>query len=245
MKKEKVNQQYVKIKKRGLPQLIAFAIALLLMIFPSPVMAATQAANSSGEYYVGIKVIGSDGIPVVGVVGYVVLDIACYGCGTLDTVAIATATSDPSGTMNLNLPIGAYTMQIINPAGGIYNQFDFSVPQTSAMNIRLNLDSSTVELALKANPVQMSEYAVTNTTGSGGVPNYKAWFLPNDTFAAINGIALMEAISGYQPTVPIYVMPYTTPPALLFGLAVLLIGLEPLFVRAKRPTPPRKGIQQK
>ena len=221
--------------KRRLPQLAALSFALILMLLPNhPAMAASVAAGANG-YYVGIKILGSDGVPIVGEVGSVILNIACYGCGTIDTVSVATSVSDANGVMNLQLPLGPYTMQVVKPGGGIYQEFDFNVPQTGTTNVRLSADSHTVQAALKANPIDLKQFSVSNITGAaGGTPNFATWFLPNDTFAGLYSLQLMQSIAGYQETVPIYILPYTSPPALLFGLAVLAIALEPYLVKSAR-----------
>jgi hypothetical protein len=103
------------------------------------------------------------------------------------------------------------------------------------MNVRLSADSHTVQAALKANPIDLKQFSVSNITGAaGGAPNFATWFLPNDTFAGLYSLQLMQSIAGYQETVPIYILPYTSPPALLFGLAVLAIALEPYLVKSAR-----------
>src|SRR4029077_7397608 len=141
-----------------------------------------------------------------------------------------------NGVMNLQLPLGPYTMQVVKPGGGIYQEFDFNVPQTGTMSVRLSAAANTVQAALKANPIDLKQFSVSNITSSagGGAPNYATWFLPNDTFAGLYSLQLMQSIAGYQETVPIYILPYTSPPALLFGLAVLAIALEPYVVKSAR-----------
>ncbi len=220
---------------KTLPKIAAIAIALLLTLIPYRPAMAASAPSATGGYYIGIKILGSDGVPIVGEVGSVILNIACYGCGTIDTISVATGVSDSDGVMNLQLPLGPYTMQVVKPGGGIYQEFDFSVPQTVTMNVRLNDPASTVQAALKANPINLMQFSVYNVTAvTGGQVNPQAWFLPNDTFAGLYSLSLMQAIAGYQETVPIYIMPYTSPPALLFGLAVLMIALEPYAVKSAR-----------
>lgn len=240
---------------KKVPLIVALGMALVLMLFPyHPVMAASAAPATSGfsaasganGFYVGIKILGSDGVPIVGAVGSVILNIACYGCGTIDTISVATAVSDSNGVMNLQLPLGPYTMQIIKPGGGIYEELDFNVPSTATMEVRLSDPASTVQAALLANPINLQDFSVFNasTVTGGQVLNPKAWFLPNDTFAGLYSLNLMQAMAGYQQTVPIYIMPYSSPPALLFGLAVVVLALEPYVAKSAREDKARRESKE-
>jgi hypothetical protein len=221
--------------KMKVPQLVVLSIALLLLLSSYHPALASSAPSGNNGYYVGIKILGSDGAPIVGEVGSVVLNIACYGCGTLETISVANGVSDSNGVMNLQLPLGPYTMQVINPAGGVYEEFDFNVPQTVTEDVVLNVPSSTVQAALKANPINLKEFTVYNASAvTGGQVDPKTWFLPNDTFAGLYSLNLMQAMAGYQETIPIYILPYTSPPALLFALAVVMIAVEPYAAKSAR-----------
>jgi len=221
--------------KRNLPVLAALSMALLLMLSSYHPASAASAAAASGGYYVGIKILGSDGVPIVGAVGSVILNIACYGCGTIDTISVATGVSDANGVMNMQLPLGPYTMQVVRPGGGIYQEFDFGVPQTADVSIRLNDPANAVQAALKANPIDLKQFSVYNASAvTGGQVDPSKWFLPNDDFAGLYSVSLMQAMAGYQETVPIYILPYSSPPVLLFGLAILMIALEPYAAKSAR-----------
>ena len=187
-------------------------------------------ADSSGNYYAGFKILGSDGVPVSGAVGIVIVNAACYECGSLPTAPVAAQASDTEGIIGVNLPVGCYIMQIVRPGGGIYLQFDFYIPQNGTMTVTLGEDSSTIEKELAQNPINLGDYGTNSTAGligpGSGSVNGSSGVLPNGTSSVPPTPVLTQNTTEHQLTEPIYVLSYASPPVVLFGLALLAIALE-------------------
>lgn len=205
---------------------IASAIAILLLSSVS----TSVYADSGGLYYAGFRILGSDGVPVSGVVGTVVLNEACYECGSFSTAPVAAQVSDSDGVIGVNLPVGCYVMQIVKPGGGIYLQFDFDIPQNATMTVRLSENSTTIENELEQNPINLKDYLPNNgseVVGAGnGSANSTSSVLPNETSSGLYTTTLTQNASENQQKESIYVLPYSSPPAILFGLALLVIAFE-------------------
>jgi hypothetical protein len=199
------------------------AIALFVAVLLLSSISTSVYADSGGSYYAGFRILGSDGVPVSGAVGIVVLNAACYECGSLPTAPLAAQVSDSDGVIGVNLPVGCYTMQIVRPGGGIYLEFDFYTPQNATMTVRLSEDSSTIQKELQQNPINLGDYITNSTSGlvgpGNGSANGTSGSLPNGTSAGLYTTAPTQ-------NKPIYVLSYASPPPILFGLALLAIALE-------------------